>query len=125
MQMTFFQIFVSQQFLFFLFSKHLNTMANVTDCVTGKQIFDKNYQKNFEFRNMFFPAKYFIFSYIRVKKYIFYTNIFDSKSFFTLKKRLQIIFSKRNFRIKNGCFCADCRDLLSVSQRRKNNNWAF
>ena len=34
-QMTFLQIFVSQQLLF-LFSKHLDTMSNVTDCGTGQ-----------------------------------------------------------------------------------------
>ena len=34
-QMAFLQIFVSQQLLF-LFSKHLDTMLNVTDCGTGQ-----------------------------------------------------------------------------------------
>ena len=34
-QMAFLQIFVSQQLLF-LFSKHLDTMSNVTDCGTGR-----------------------------------------------------------------------------------------
>ena len=34
-QMAFLQSFVSQQLLF-LFSKHLNTMSNATDCVSGR-----------------------------------------------------------------------------------------
>ena len=34
-QMAFLQSFVSQQLLF-LFSKHLDTMLNVTDCGTGR-----------------------------------------------------------------------------------------
>ena len=34
-QMAFLQIFVSQQLLF-LFSKHLDTMFNVTDCAPGQ-----------------------------------------------------------------------------------------
>ena len=34
-QMAFLQSFVSQQLLF-LFSKHLDTMSNVTDCVSGQ-----------------------------------------------------------------------------------------
>ena len=34
-QMTFLQIFVSQQLLF-LFSKHLDTMSNVTNCGTSR-----------------------------------------------------------------------------------------
>ena len=34
-QMAFFQSFVSQQLLF-LFSKHLDTMSNATDCGIGR-----------------------------------------------------------------------------------------
>ena len=34
-QMAFLQIFVAQQ-LFFLFSNHLDTMLNVTDCAPGQ-----------------------------------------------------------------------------------------
>ena len=37
-QMAFLQIFFSQQLLF-LFSKHLDTMLNVTDCWTGRTDF--------------------------------------------------------------------------------------
>ena len=36
-QMAFLQNFISQQLLFFfLFSEHLNTMSNVTDCAPGQ-----------------------------------------------------------------------------------------